>query len=162
MQKITTFLAFNDRAEEAVNFYTSIFKNSKIISTARYGKAGPEPEGTFMTAIFELEGQTFYALNGGSFFNFSTGISLFVSCDTQQEIDELWEKLSEGGEKSQCGWLMDKFGVWWQIVPPILSKILTDQDAEKTNRVMQAMMKMGKLDIKGLQDAYYGQALPDQ
>jgi predicted 3-demethylubiquinone-9 3-methyltransferase (glyoxalase superfamily) len=149
MQKITTFLTYNGQAEEAVNLYTSIFKNSKIVSTSR-------PAGTFMSAVFELEGQTFYALNGGPYFTFSYGISLFVNCTTQAEVDEYWEKLSEGGEKSQCGWLKDKFGVSWQIVPQVLGEMLGDKDPEKSKRVMQAMCKMHKLDIKTLTDAYDG------
>jgi predicted 3-demethylubiquinone-9 3-methyltransferase (glyoxalase superfamily) len=151
MQKITTFLTYNGQAEEAVNLYTSIFKNSKIVSTSRHGEAG-----TFMSAVFELEGQTFYALNGGPYFNFSYGISLFVNCTTQEEVDEYWEKLSEGGEKSQCGWLKDKFGVSWQIVPQVLGEMLSDKDPKKSKRVMQAMCKMHKLDIKTLTDAYDG------
>jgi predicted 3-demethylubiquinone-9 3-methyltransferase (glyoxalase superfamily) len=149
MQKITTFLTYNDQAEEAVNLYTSIFKNSKVVSISR-------PAGTFMSAVFELEGQTFYALNGGPFFTFSYGISLFVNCTTQQEVDDYWEKLSEGGEKGQCGWLKDKFGVSWQIVPQVLGEMLNDKDPEKSKRVMQAMLKMHKLDIKTLTDAYDG------
>jgi predicted 3-demethylubiquinone-9 3-methyltransferase (glyoxalase superfamily) len=157
MQKITTFLSYNGQAEEAVNFYTSIFKNSKIVSTSYYGDAGPAPAGTFMSAIFELEGQTFYALNGGPLFSFSYGISLFVNCITQEEIDNYWEKLSEdGGEKGPCGWLKDKFGVSWQIVPQVLSQMLNDKDPEKSKRVMQTMLKMHKLDIKPLKDAYDG------
>jgi len=156
MQKITTFLSYNGQAEEAVNLYTSVFKNSKIINTSRYGEAGPAPAGTFMSAVFELEGQTFYALNGGPSFTFSYGISLFVNCTTQDEIDNYWEKLSEGGEKSQCGWLKDKFGVSWQIVPQVLGEMLGDKDPEKSKRVMQAMLKMSKLEIQLLKDAYNG------
>ena len=156
MQKITTFLTYNGTAEEAVNLYTSIFKNSKIIGTSRYGEGAPAPAGTFMSAVFELEGQTFYALNGGPSFTFSYGISLFVNCNTQAEVDYYWEKLSEGGEKSQCGWLKDKFGVSWQIVPEVLGGMLNDKDPEKSKRVMQAMCAMHKLDIKTLTDAYGG------
>ncbi|SDS90521.1 Glyoxalase superfamily enzyme, possibly 3-demethylubiquinone-9 3-methyltransferase [Mucilaginibacter mallensis] len=156
MQKITTFIGYDNQAEEAVNLYTSIFKNSKIISTSYYGEAGPAPAGTFMSAIFELEGQTFYALNGGPMFTFSYGISLFVNCTTQDEIDDYWEKLSAGGEKGQCGWLKDKFGVSWQIVPQALGEMLGDKDAEKSNRVMQAMCKMHKLEIQALKNAYDG------
>lgn len=156
MQKITTFITYDNQAEEAVNLYTSIFKNSRIISTSRYGEAGPAPAGTFMSAVFELEGQTFYALNGGPMFTFSYGISLFVNCTTQDEIDDYWEKLSEGGKKGQCGWLKDKFGVSWQIVPQVLGEMLGDKDAERSKRVMQAMCKMHKLDIQTLKDAYDG------
>ena len=154
MQKITTFLTFNDQAEEAVNFYTSVFENSKIVSTTRYGEAGPGPEGTLMTASFELEGQEFMALNGGPSFTFSQGISLFVDCETQAEVDELWEKLSEEGEKGPCGWLTDKYGVSWQIIPRVLGEMLRDKDAEKSQRVMKAMLQMGKIDIEGLKQAY--------
>lgn len=156
MQKITTFLTFNDQAEEAVKLYTSVFKNSKVLSTSRYGDAGPGPKGTMMSATFQLEGQQFVALNGGPTFTFAQGISLFVNCETQAEIDELWEKLSEGGEKGRCGWLTDRFGVSWQIVPSVLGKLLTDQDAEKAKRVMAAMLQMRKLDIAGLQQASEG------
>ena len=155
MQKITTFLTFNDRADEAVNFYVSIFKNSKILTSVRYGDAGPGPKGTLMTASFQLEGQEFVALNGGPSFTFSHGISLLVSCEAQAEIDELWEKLTAGGGKpGQCGWLTDKFGVSWQIVPPILSKLLGDPDPEKSRRVMGAMLKMHKIDIAALKRAH--------
>ncbi|HEU6446384.1 MAG TPA: VOC family protein [Gaiellaceae bacterium] len=156
MQKITTFLTFEDRAEEAVDFYTSVFEDSRIVSTRRYGDAGPMPKGTFMTAEFEVAGQPFMALNGGSSFSFSQGISLFVGCDTQEEVDELWEKLSEGGEPGPCGWLTDKFGVSWQIVPRVLSELLGDEDPEKANRVMNAMLQMGKIEIEGLRRAYEG------
>jgi predicted 3-demethylubiquinone-9 3-methyltransferase (glyoxalase superfamily) len=156
MQKITTFLTFNDQAEEAVKLYTSVFENSKVLSTSRYGDAGPGPKGTMMSATFQLEGQQFVALNGGPTFTFAQGISLFVNCETQAEIDELWEKLSEGGEKGRCGWLTDRFGVSWQIVPSVLGKLLTDQDAEKAKRVMAAMLQMRKLDIAGLRRAYQG------
>ncbi len=154
MQKITTFLTFNDQAEEAIHFYTSIFNNSRILSETRYGDAGPGPKGTLMTATFQLEGEQFMALNGGPSFKFSQGISLFVNCETQAEIDELWEKLSEGGQKVACGWLTDKFGVSWQIVPSILGKLLHDKDAEKSKRVMNAMLQMKKLDIQKLKEAY--------
>jgi len=156
MQKIITFLTFNNQAEEAVNLYTSIFKNSKIIRTSYYGEAMPELAGTFMTADFELDGQQFCALNAGPHFTFSLGISLFVNCNTQDEIDELWEKLSEGGHKDQCGWLQDKFGVSWQIVPSTLGDMIGDKDPVKAKRVMDAMLKMTKLDIKALTDAYNG------
>jgi len=156
MQKITTFLTFNDQAEAAVKLYTSIFKRSKIVSTSRYGDAGPGPKGSLMSATFELEGQTFMALNGGPTFTFAQGISLFVSCETQAEIDELWEKLSEGGRQVQCGWLTDRFGVSWQIVPSILGTLLNDKDPAKSRRVMNAMLQMKKLDIQGLERAYEG------
>jgi predicted 3-demethylubiquinone-9 3-methyltransferase (glyoxalase superfamily) len=154
MQKITTFLTFDDQAEEAVNFYTSIFDDSRILSTRRYGDAGPGPKGSLMTAEFQLAGQTFTALNGGSSFSFSQGISLFVDCETQDEVDELWEKLSEGGEKGPCGWLTDKFGVSWQIIPRKLGELLGDPDPEKVNRVMEAMLKMTKIESDELQRAY--------
>ena len=142
MQKITPFLWFDGRAEEAATFYTSIFKNSKIVSVSP------------MSATFVLDGQQFYALNGGPQFKFTEAISLFVSCETQEEIDYFWEKLSVGGEKSRCGWLKDKFGLSWQIVPPILGEYLNDDDDAKSSRVMQAMLQMDKLDIKRLKQAY--------
>lgn len=148
MQKITTFLTFQDQAEAAVHFYCSIFNNSKLVSIM------PGPNGVFLGASFQLEGQAFIALNGGSRFAFSQGISLFVSCETQAEIDELYDKLSEGGEQQPCGWLKDKFGVSWQIVPPILGKLLQDENREKANNVMQAMLQMHKIDIPTLQKAY--------
>jgi predicted 3-demethylubiquinone-9 3-methyltransferase (glyoxalase superfamily) len=154
MQKITPFLWFDNQAEEAVNFYTSIFKNSRIGSISRYGEEGPGGKGKVMTAIFQLDGQEFMALNGGPVFTFSPAISFFVNCETQEEVDELWEKLSEGGEKGQCGWLKDKFGVSWQIVPTILGELLNDPDAEKASRVTKAMLQMNKLDIKILKQAY--------
>ena len=154
MQKIVTFLWFNDNAEEAMNFYVSIFKNSKVVGVTRYGDAGPGPKGKVMTATFQLAGQELYALNGGPHFKFTEAISLFVNCETQQEVDELWEKLSAGGQQSQCGWLKDKYGLSWQIVPTILGKLLGDKDAKKANSVMQAMLQMKKIDIKGLQQAY--------
>lgn len=146
-QKITPFLWFDNNAEEAINFYVSIFKNSKLISTI------PGPNGTLMGATFTLEGQEYQALNGGPHFKFTEAISLFVRCETQTEIDELWNKLSEGGEKSRCGWLKDKYGLSWQIVPPILGELLQDKDRAKAKRVMDAMMKMNKIDIKTLQEA---------
>jgi predicted 3-demethylubiquinone-9 3-methyltransferase (glyoxalase superfamily) len=158
MQKITPFLWFDDQAEEAVHFYTSIFKNSKTVETARYGKEGADasgrPEGTVMSVSFQLEGQDFMALNGGPVFAFSPAISFFVSCETQAEVDELWEKLSEGGEVEQCGWLKDKYGVSWQIVPSILGELLRDKDARKSQNVMQAMLQMKKLDLEILKQAY--------
>jgi predicted 3-demethylubiquinone-9 3-methyltransferase (glyoxalase superfamily) len=156
MQKITTFLTFKDRAEEAVRFYTSIFKSSKILTQNRYGDAGPGPKGSLMSASFQLEGQEFVALNGGPSFTFSQGISLLVSCETQEEIDGLWEKLSEGGQPGPCGWLTDKFGVSWQIVPPLLGQMLGDKDPARSARVMKAMMQMKKLDIRKLKQAYEG------
>jgi predicted 3-demethylubiquinone-9 3-methyltransferase (glyoxalase superfamily) len=153
-QKITPFLWFDNNAEEAVNFYLSIFKNSKITSIARYGEAGPGPKGAVMTVAFKLDGQNFVALNGGPHFTFSPAISFFVNCQTQQEIDDFWEKLSHGGKTDRCGWLTDKFGVTWQIVPSILVPLLQDKDPQKSQSVMKAMLKMDKLNIKGLQDAY--------
>lgn len=156
MQKITTFLTYNNQAEEAANLYTSIFKNAKILSVSKYGDAGPGPKGSVMSVSFQLEGQEFIALNGGPPFTFSLGISLFVSCETQAEVDELWEKLSAPGEKGQCGWTKDKFGVSWQIVPSIMFKLLNDKDAAKSQRVMAAMMGMRKLDIAALKRAHEG------
>lgn len=158
MQKITPFLWFDSNAEEAVNLYTSIFKNSKIKSITRYGdeaaEAAGRPKGTVMTVSFQLEGQEFIALNGGPHFKFTEAISLLVNCETQEEVDGLWEKLSDGGEKGQCGWLKDKFGLSWQIVPRILGEMLQDKDAEKSKRVMKAMLQMKKIDIAGLKRAY--------
>jgi predicted 3-demethylubiquinone-9 3-methyltransferase (glyoxalase superfamily) len=154
MQKITPFLWFNNNAEEAVNFYTSIFKNSKIVNMSRYGEAGPGPKGTVMSATFELNGQEFMALNGGPHFSFSPAISLFVKCETQQEVDEFWEKLSAGGKKERCGWLMDKYGLSWQIIPNALGRMLQDKDPEKSKRVMKAMLQMDKINIEALQLAY--------
>jgi predicted 3-demethylubiquinone-9 3-methyltransferase (glyoxalase superfamily) len=156
MQKITTFLTFNNQAEEAVNFYTSIFRNSKITSTSRYPEGSPAPTGSLMTAAFELDGQEFVALNGGPTFSFSQGISLMVNCETQAEVDELWAKLTVGGKEVACGWLTDKFGVSWQIVPTIIFKLISDKDPAKAGRTMQAMMKMVKLDIATLKRAHEG------
>jgi predicted 3-demethylubiquinone-9 3-methyltransferase (glyoxalase superfamily) len=153
MQKIVPFLWFDGKAEEAMNFYVSVFKNSKVVSVTRYGKGGPGPDGTVMSATFQLEGQDFYALNGGPMFTFSPAISLFVNCETQQEVDELWEKLSEGGQIQQCGWLQDKYGVSWQIIPTILGKLLSDKDPAKAQRVMRAMLQMKKIDIARLKQA---------
>jgi predicted 3-demethylubiquinone-9 3-methyltransferase (glyoxalase superfamily) len=153
MQKITPFLWFNDNAEEAMNFYVSIFKNSKVGKVTRYTDAGPGPKGTAMSVTFELEGQTFMALNGGPQFRFTEAISLFVSCESQQEVDELWEKLSAGGEKSRCGWLKDKFGLSWQIIPSALGEALSDKDPAKAKRAMQAMLQMDKIDIARLKQA---------
>jgi predicted 3-demethylubiquinone-9 3-methyltransferase (glyoxalase superfamily) len=154
MQKIVPFLWFDGKGEEAMNFYVSIFKNSKIGEVTRYGKAGPGQEGTAISATFQLEGQEFYALNGGPQFTFTPAISLFVNCETQQEVDELWKKLSEGGEIQQCGWLQDKYGLSWQIIPTILGKLLRDKDPAKAQRVMQAMLQMKKIDIARLKQAY--------
>jgi predicted 3-demethylubiquinone-9 3-methyltransferase (glyoxalase superfamily) len=153
MQKITPFLWFDDKAEEAMNFYVSIFKNSKILSVARYGEAGPGPKGTVMTGKFQLAGQDFVALNGGPHFKFTEAISFVIDCETQEEVDEYWEKLSEGGEESQCGWLKDKYGLSWQVVPRILIQLLQDKDAKKSQRVMKAMLQMKKIDIETLKQA---------
>ena len=154
MQKITPFLWFDSNAEEAMNFYTATFKNSKIGQVRRYGEAGPGPKGSVMTATFQIEGQEFMALNGGPHYKFTPAISFFVSCETQKEVDELWEKLSAGGEAMQCGWLKDKFGVAWQIIPKALGELLGDKDPKKSQRVMKAMMGMVKIDVEGLKRAY--------
>jgi predicted 3-demethylubiquinone-9 3-methyltransferase (glyoxalase superfamily) len=154
MQKITTFLWFDDQAEEAMHFYVSIFKNSKVVNVNRYGEAGPGSKGTVMTVSFQLEGQDFIALNGGPLFKFNEAISLLVNCETQAEVDELWNKLCQGGQPSQCGWLKDKYGLSWQIIPSALSKMLQDPDPEKSQRVMKAMLQMSKIDIAGLKRAY--------
>ena len=154
MQKITTFLWFDNQAEEAVNLYTSLFKNSLILEISRYGEGAPLPAGTVMTVAFQLEGQEFMALNGGPVFKFTEAVSLFVKCETQAEVDRYWEALSAGGEVQQCGWLKDRFGVSWQIVPTQLGILLGDPDPAKANRVMQAILKMVKLDIRGLKAAY--------
>ncbi len=148
MQKIVPFLWFDGKAEEAAKFYVSVFRNSKIV------KVMPGPQGTAMGVTFQLEGQEFYALNGGPQFKFTPAISLFVNCETQQEVDQLWTTLSAGGSDEQCGWLKDKYGLSWQIIPTVLGKMLGDKDPAKANRVMQAMLKMKKIDIKGLQQAY--------
>lgn len=158
VQKITPHLWFDNDAEEAAKFYTSIFKNSKIIDIARYGEAGSEvsgrPKGTVMTVTFELEGQRFMALNGGPVFKFSPAISFLVNCETQQEVDELWEKLSKSGEIVQCGWLKDKYGLSWQIVPNILGEMLQDKDVKRSERVMKALLQMKKIDIQTLKQTY--------
>lgn len=154
MQKITPFLWFDDNAEEAMNFYTSIFKNSKIGSVSRFPEGAPGPAGKVMSVTFQLEGQEFMALNGGPLFKFTEAISFFVNCETQEEVDDLWAKLSAGGKESQCGWLKDKFGLSWQIIPTALGKMLGDKDREKAKRVMQAMLQMKKIDIAGLQRAH--------
>jgi predicted 3-demethylubiquinone-9 3-methyltransferase (glyoxalase superfamily) len=165
MQKITPFLWFDDKAEEAANFYVAVFsgspsgeKNSKIVSAARYDEAGARasgrPKGTVMTVAFQLDGQEFIALNGGPIFKFTEALSLLVNCQTQEEVDYFWNKLSEGGAEGQCGWLKDKYGLSWQVVPTVLPKLLQDADPEKAKRVMQAMLGMKKIDIKGLKQAY--------
>ena len=154
MQKITPCLWFDNNAEEAVNHYLSIFKNSKINKVLRCGDAGPGPKGSVLTIAFQLEGQDFIALNGGPIFKFNEAISLSVDCKSQPEVDDLWEKLSDGGQKSQCGWLKDKFGLSWQVVPSALVEMLQDPDPEKAKRVMAAMMQMGKIDITILKQAY--------
>ncbi|MBN70425.1 MAG: hypothetical protein CME32_14235 [Gimesia sp.] len=154
--KISPFLWFDNNAEEAIDYYTSIFKNSKRFDVSRYGEGGPGPAGSVMVAAFELEGQRFTALNGGPLFKFNEAISFVVNCDSQDEIDEYWEKLSAGGEPGQCGWLKDRFGVSWQIVPTILPELMQTGDAEKTSRVMAALMQMTKLEIDGLQRAFDG------
>jgi len=152
------FLWFDNKAEEAANFYVSIFRNSKIGTITRYGEEGAKisgrPKGTVMVVAFQLDGQEIMALNGGPHFKFSEAISFLVNCETQQEVDELWEKLSEGGEEGRCGWLKDKYGLSWQIVPTVLGKMLQDKDAEKSERVMNAMLKMDKIEIKTLKQAY--------
>ena len=154
MQKITPFLWFDGKAEEAVKFYTSVFKNSRLGQVTRYGDAGPGPKGSVMTATFHLDGQEFIALNGGPEFTFTEAISFVVNCETQKEIDELWEKLTAGGRAVECGWLKDKYGLSWQIVPRVLGEMLQDKDPERTNRVMAALFGMTKLDIKRLEEAY--------
>jgi predicted 3-demethylubiquinone-9 3-methyltransferase (glyoxalase superfamily) len=158
MQKITPFLWFDDQAEEAARFYTSTFKKSKIGSITRYGEAGAEvsgrPKGTVMTVEFQIEGQEFIALNGGPQFKFTEAILFEVNCETQGEVDDFWDKLSEGGEPGPCGWLKDKYGPSWQIVPTVLNEMLGDKDPKKAERVMQAMLKMKKIDIKALKEAY--------
>jgi predicted 3-demethylubiquinone-9 3-methyltransferase (glyoxalase superfamily) len=153
MPKITPFLWFDNNAEDALKFYTSIFKNSKVGNVTRYGDGGPGPKGSVMSATFELEGQEFIALNGGPHFKFTEAISMFVSVDTQPEVDELWEKLSTGGQKSQCGWLKDKFGLSWQIIPKALGELLGDKDPRKSQSVMKAMLQMDKIDIARLKEA---------
>jgi predicted 3-demethylubiquinone-9 3-methyltransferase (glyoxalase superfamily) len=155
-QKVTTFLWFNNNAEEAVNFYVSVFKNSKILASIPYGEAGPGPKGSVMTIEFELDGQEFTALNGGPDFKFNEAMSLVVHCKTQQEVDYFWDKLGEGGQIIECGWLKDKYGVAWQVTPDILLDLIQDSDQQKSQRVMKAMMKMKKLDIDKLQQAAAG------
>jgi len=154
MQKITPFLWFDSEAEEAMNFYVSIFKDSKVNKVTRYGEAGPGTPGTVMSAEFTLNGTDFYALNGGPVFKFSPATSFFIHCETQEEVDHYWNKLGKGGKPNQCGWLDDKFGVTWQVVPDALGTYLNDPDKKKAKNVMQAMMKMTKLDIAKLKEAY--------
>jgi predicted 3-demethylubiquinone-9 3-methyltransferase (glyoxalase superfamily) len=154
VQKITPFFWFDTQAEEAANFYTSIFKNSRITNIARYGEAGPGAPGSVMTVSFELAGQVFTALNGGPQFNFTEAISFFVNCADQGEVDELWGKLTAGGEEGPCGWLKDKYGVSWQIVPEALMRMLGDPDPEKAKRVTEAMLQMKKIDVPTLERAY--------
>lgn len=153
MQKITPFLWFDAQAEEAANFYISVFKNSKMGHIARYGEAGPGPKGSVMSVTFQLEGQEFYALNGGPHFKFTPAISLFVNCGTQEEVDQLWEKLSAGGRQDRCGWLQDKYGLSWQIIPKVLGELLNHPDPQISQRVMKAMLQMSKIDIRALQQA---------
>jgi predicted 3-demethylubiquinone-9 3-methyltransferase (glyoxalase superfamily) len=156
MQKIVPNLWFDTEAEDAANFYTSIFKDSEIVEVSHFGEAGPRPAGMVLTVSFRLQGQEFTALNGGPDFKFNEAISLLVNCESQEEVDDLWERLSEGGEEGPCGWLKDRFGVSWQIIPTILGQLLQDEDADKANRVMKAMLQMGKIDIAGLKEAYEG------
>jgi predicted 3-demethylubiquinone-9 3-methyltransferase (glyoxalase superfamily) len=154
MQKIVPSLWFDHNAEEAIDFYISVFKNSKVINVSRYGKDGMGPEGSVMAMTFELEGQQFMAINGGPIYTFSPAISFLVNCDSQAELDFLWEKLTKGAEEVECGWLKDKYGVSWQIVPTVLAEMMSDPDPVKSNRVMQALLKMKKLDIAALKQAY--------
>ena len=159
MQKITPFLWFDHQAEEAAAFYTSIFKGSTVDAITRYGDVGPGPKGSVMTVVFVIEGQQFIALNGGPQFKFTEAISFAVNCETQKEIDELWEKLSAGGQTVECGWLKDKYGLSWQIVPAFLGEMMQDKDTKRSQRVMQAMLQMKKLDIAGLERAYRDQPI---
>jgi predicted 3-demethylubiquinone-9 3-methyltransferase (glyoxalase superfamily) len=156
MQKITPFLWFDGRAEEAMHFYTGVFRNSKVRDVMRYGEAGPGMKGSVMSATFEIEGQEFIALNGGPAYSFTPAVSFFVNCETQDEVDDLWAKLSAGGKVQRCGWLQDKFGLSWQIVPTVLGRMLQDKDAQRATRVMEAMLRMVKLDIGELERAYAG------
>jgi predicted 3-demethylubiquinone-9 3-methyltransferase (glyoxalase superfamily) len=157
MQKITPFLWFDHQAEEAMQHYVSIFRNSRVLGVTRYGEAGPGPKGSVMIAAFELEGQRFTALNGGPHFKFTEAISFVVNCETQEEVDELWDRLGEGGQIQQCGWLKDKFGLSWQIIPTVLPELMSDPDAERVRRVTEAMFKMTKIEIAKLRQAYEGQ-----
>lgn len=154
MQKVTTFLWFDNQAEEAMNFYTSVFERSRVVSVTRTGDSGPGPKGSVLIGTFEIDGQQFYALNGGPQYRFTPAVSLLVSCETQQEVDTLWERLSEGGRKDRCGWLTDRYGLSWQVVPTALGRLMSDPNPAKAGRVMQAMMQMDKIDIAGLQQAY--------
>lgn len=156
MQKITPFLWFDHQAEEAAHFYTSLFKNSKILRITHYGEAGPGPKGSVMMVSFQLEGQEFVALNGGPHFTFTPAISLFVNCETQAEVDALWEKFCQGGQEEQCGWLRDKYGLSWQIIPSGLVEMLYSEDAEKSSRAMNAMLAMKKIDLEQIRRAYEG------
>ena len=156
IQKITPFLWFDHQAEEAARFYTSLFKNSRIEAVTRYGATGPGPQGSVMTVAFELDGQKFVALNGGPAFKFTEAVSFVVNCEDQREVDELWTKLSDGGQEIECGWLKDKYGLAWQIVPTVFFEMIQGPDAERKDRVMMAMMKMKKFDIAGLEAAYRG------
>ena len=156
MQKIVPFLWFDGRAEEAMNFYVSIFRNSKVISVSRYGEAGPGPKGSVMSCTFQLDGQDFYALNGGPHYSFTPAISMFINCETQEEVDFFWERLTEGGREDRCGWLQDKFGLSWQVIPKVLGQLLQDRDPEKSTRVMKAMLQMKKIDIAKLRAAHEG------
>ena len=155
-QKITPFLWFNNNAEEAIHFYVSLFKNSKIHSIARYGDEIPDMKGKVLTAVFELDGQQFMALDGGPQFKFTEAISLMVDCETQAEVDELWSKLTAGGQESQCGWLKDKYGLSWQIIPRQLGEMMSDTDPAKAGRAMKAMLQMKKIDIAKIKEAYEG------
>jgi predicted 3-demethylubiquinone-9 3-methyltransferase (glyoxalase superfamily) len=159
MQKISPFLWFDGRAEEAMNFYVSVFPNARVLGVVRYGDAGPGPKGSVMTASFEIQGQPFTALNGGPQFTFNPAVSFVVNCESQQEVDHLWDKLPAGGGKTlNCGWLQDRFGLSWQIVPVAMLQMLQDKDPEKANRAMEAMLKMNKLDIAALKRAHEGKA----
>ncbi len=157
-QRIVTFLWFDGNAEQAMNHYISIFRNSRVLNITRWGNTGPGPKGSVLTVSFELDGQKFMAVNGGPEFRFSEAISLLVNCQTQREVDYYWSELSAGGSEGPCGWLKDKFGLSWQVCPTVLGEMLQGQDAAKTDRAMAAMLKMGKLDIKALQDAYEGRS----
>jgi predicted 3-demethylubiquinone-9 3-methyltransferase (glyoxalase superfamily) len=160
MRGITPFLWFDDQAEEAAELYTSLFPNSKINGVTRYGDAGPGEPGSVMTVDFELDGERFVALNGGPQFSFSEAVSFVVSCESQEEVDEYWQRLSAGGEKGPCGWLKDRFGLSWQVVPTVLEELIGDPDPERSQRVLKAMMQMGKLEIEQLQRAYEGSGVP--
>jgi predicted 3-demethylubiquinone-9 3-methyltransferase (glyoxalase superfamily) len=156
MQKITTFLTYAERAEEAAKLYVSLFPNSRITATTHYGETGPGAQGSVLTVVFELDGREYVALNGGPHFTFTDGVSLLVTCETQEEVDHYWDKLSDGGKQIQCGWLVDRFGLSWQVVPRVLMEYVRDPDRARSQRVMAAMMKMKKMDIAGLKQAYEG------